>query len=102
VPFPAATERFERLEETLQIAHQMWSSDEVRPYEGKYYHLAHPNNAPQAIQKPHPPLLVAGGGERKRKGIVQQSQSSSAIRRGKEREKAMTLSTDMTGGQGRP
>jgi len=40
----------------------MWSSDEVKPYEGKRYHLAHPNNAPQAIQKPHPPLLVAGGG----------------------------------------
>lgn len=72
VPFPATTERFERLEETLQIAHQMWSADEVRPYEGKHYHLAHPNNAPQAIQKPHPPLLVAGGGERKTLRLVAQ------------------------------
>src|SRR5260370_42197555 len=65
VPFPATTERFERLEETLQIAHQMWSSDEVRPYEGKHYHLAYPNNAPQAIQKRQPPLHEAGGGQRK-------------------------------------
>lgn len=72
VPFPATTERFERLEETLQIAHQMWSSDEVTPYTGKYYHLAHPNNAPQAIQKPYPPLLVAGGGERKTLRLVAQ------------------------------
>ena len=72
VPFPPIAERFERLEETLQIAHQMWSSDEVRPYVGKYYHLAHPNNAPHAIQKPHPPLLVAGGGERKTLRLVAQ------------------------------
>jgi F420-dependent oxidoreductase-like protein len=70
VPFPTTTERFERLEETLQLAHQMWSADEVKPYAGKHYQLAHPNNAPQAIQKPHPPLLVAGGGERKTLRLV--------------------------------
>src|SRR2546421_369432 len=39
VPFPPLAERFERLEETLQIVHQMWSGDE-KPYNGKYYHLA--------------------------------------------------------------
>ena len=37
VPFPPVAERFERLEETLQICLQMWSGDE-RPYEGKHYH----------------------------------------------------------------
>ena len=43
VPFPSVSERFERLEETLQIAHQMWEGNE-EPYEGKHYQLARPLN----------------------------------------------------------
>src|SRR6202165_1591057 len=65
VPFPPTAERFERLEETLQIAHQMWSGND-KPYEGKYYQLARPLNSPQAVQKPHPPILIGGTGERKK------------------------------------
>jgi len=61
VPFPPLAERFERLEETLQIAQQMWAGDE-KPYEGKYYTLARPLNSPQSVQKPHPPLLFGGVG----------------------------------------
>src|SRR5947208_1818912 len=64
IPLPPLAERIARLEETLQIAHRMWSGDE-KPYEGKYYHLARPLNSPQAIQKPHPPILVGGHGEQK-------------------------------------
>lgn len=60
-----------RLEETLQIAHQMWSGEE-KPYEGKYYRLARPLNSPQSIQKPHPPILVGGHGERKTLRLVAQ------------------------------
>jgi F420-dependent oxidoreductase-like protein len=64
VPFPPLKERFERLEETLQIAHQMWSG-EVGPYNGKHYQLAETLNVPQAISKPHPPILIGGTGEQK-------------------------------------
>jgi len=64
-------ERFERLEETLQIAHQMWSGDE-KPYQGKHYQLARPLNSPQAVQKPHPPILIGGVGERKTLRLVAQ------------------------------
>jgi F420-dependent oxidoreductase-like protein len=64
VPFPPTAERFERLEETLQIALQMWTGNE-NPYTGKHYSLERPLNSPQAVQKPHPPILVGGGGERK-------------------------------------
>jgi F420-dependent oxidoreductase-like protein len=64
VPFPPLKERFERLEETLQIAHQMWSG-EIGPYQGKHYHLEQTLNSPQAITKPHPPILLGGGGEQK-------------------------------------
>jgi len=71
VPFPPLAERFERLEETLQIAHQMWS-DEETPFDGKYYHLARPLNSPQPVQKPHPPILIGGSGERKTLRLVAQ------------------------------
>src|SRR5712692_1267536 len=62
IPFPPVAERFERLEETLQIALQMWAGDET-PYRGKHYQLDRPLNCPQAVQKPHPPILIGGGGE---------------------------------------
>src|SRR5688572_20722517 len=53
VPFPPLKDRFEMLEDLLQIAHQMWS-DEVGPYKGKHYQLAETLNSPQPISKPHP------------------------------------------------
>ena len=71
VPFPPLAERFERLEEALQIALQMWAGDE-KPYEGKYYHLERPLNSPRPVQKPHPPILIGGSGERKTLRLVAQ------------------------------
>ncbi|MFG3436692.1 LLM class F420-dependent oxidoreductase [Nonomuraea sp. NPDC047897] len=58
--FPPQAERFERLEETLQIARRMWS-DGDEPYEGRHYRLGRTLNAPQA----RPPILVGGSGETK-------------------------------------
>jgi F420-dependent oxidoreductase-like protein len=69
IPFPSLAERFERLEELLQIANQMWAGDES-PYEGKHYQLARPLNSPNSVQRPRPPILVAGGGERKTLRLV--------------------------------
>ncbi len=70
-PFPPLKERFERLEETLQIAKLMWS-DEVKPYNGKHYHLAEPLNSPQPLTRPYPPILIGGGGEKKTLRLVAQ------------------------------
>src|SRR5262250_2654868 len=64
IPFPPVAERFERLEETLQICLQMWRGDET-PYQGRHFQLERPLNSPQALTKPHPPILIGGGGERK-------------------------------------
>ncbi len=64
VPFPPLKERFERLEEALQIAHQMFGDDNG-PYAGKHYQLAETMNVPQALSKPHPPILIGGVGEKK-------------------------------------
>jgi F420-dependent oxidoreductase-like protein len=64
IPFPVSTrEKLDRLEETLQIAHQMWKGD-TSPFQGKYYQLDEPLNSPQPLSKPHPPILIGGAGEK--------------------------------------
>ncbi|HEX3811628.1 MAG TPA: LLM class F420-dependent oxidoreductase [Mycobacteriales bacterium] len=67
VPFPSRAERFERLEETLQICDQMWSDDDS-PYVGKHYQLDRPLNSPQPLRRP--PILIGGSGEKKTLRLV--------------------------------
>jgi F420-dependent oxidoreductase-like protein len=69
VPFPPLKERFEMLEETLEICLQMWSGDET-PYRGKHYQLERPLNSPQSLSRPHPPILIGGSGEQKTLRLV--------------------------------
>ena len=69
VPVVPVAERFERLEETLQICLQMWS-DNTGPYSGRHYQLAETMCVPMPISQPHPPILVGGGGERKTLRLV--------------------------------
>ena len=69
LPFPPTAERFERLEEAILICKQMWSGDEG-PFDGKHYHLARTLNSPQALSRPHPPILIGGSGEKKTLKLV--------------------------------
>ena len=69
LPFPPLKERFQRLEETLRIARQMWA-DDVTPFNGKHYRLAEPISSPQPLSRPHPPILIGGGGEKKTLRLV--------------------------------
>jgi F420-dependent oxidoreductase-like protein len=70
-PFPPISERFERLEETLQIVHQAWSRD-TSPYRGKHFQMEELVINPQPISQPHPPILVGGMGEKKTLRLVAQ------------------------------
>jgi F420-dependent oxidoreductase-like protein len=69
LPLPDVGERFERLEETLRLAAQMWSDDRS-PFEGRYYRLERPVNNPPVLTKPHPPILIGGMGERRTLRLV--------------------------------
>jgi F420-dependent oxidoreductase-like protein len=71
IPYPPLGQRFEMLEETLQICEQMWS-DNNGPFEGKHYRLAETLCAPQPIQRPRPPILIGGAGEKKTLRLVAQ------------------------------
>jgi F420-dependent oxidoreductase-like protein len=68
---PPRRERYERLEETLRIALQMWAGDESA-YAGSHYRLERPINSPQSVTRPHPPILIGGMGERKTLRLVAQ------------------------------
>ena len=71
VPFPPTAERFERLEEALQICLQMWSADDGA-YDGKHYQLAATICSPMPVSSPRPRIMIGGGGEKKTLRLVAQ------------------------------
>lgn len=69
LPLPPLPERFDRLEETLQIALRLWAGD-TEPYQGKYYALDAPVGSPLPVSRPHPPILIGGTGEKRTLPLV--------------------------------
>jgi F420-dependent oxidoreductase-like protein len=71
-PFPPLGERFEMLDETLQIAHQMFEGERGSEgqFHGRQYHAGRLMNSPQSISRPRVPIMIGGGGERKTLRLV--------------------------------
>jgi F420-dependent oxidoreductase-like protein len=71
-PFPPLGQRFEMLEETLQIAHEMWQGERgsEAAFDGRHFHAARLMNSPQSISRPRVPIMIGGGGERKTLRLV--------------------------------
>jgi F420-dependent oxidoreductase-like protein len=90
IPFPPLGERFERLEETLQICLQMWS-DSDDPFAGKHYTLGRTLNSPQSLQRPHPPILIGGSGEKKTLRLVAQYAQACNLFPGPELERKLDV-----------
>ena len=84
LPFPPLKERYERLEEMVQICLRMWQGElgDQRPYEGKYYRIERPLNLPQSLTRPHPPILIAGSGEQKTLRLVARYANACNLRPG--------------------
>ncbi len=90
LPFPSTAERFERLEETLQICLQMWSDDDGS-FAGRHYVLGRTLNSPQSVQRPHPPILIGGGGEKKTLRMVAQYAQACNLFPGPELERKLDI-----------
>jgi F420-dependent oxidoreductase-like protein len=64
IPFPPTGERFERLEEQLEIITGLWATPvgSLYSHDGRHYHLEASPALPKPVQRPRPPVIVGGGG----------------------------------------
>jgi F420-dependent oxidoreductase-like protein len=71
-PFPNLGVRFEMLEETLQIAHEMWQGERGSgaEFEGQQFQATRLLNSPQSLSRPRVPIMIGGGGEKKTLRLV--------------------------------
>ncbi|GGO26424.1 LLM class F420-dependent oxidoreductase [Microbispora rosea subsp. aerata] len=65
IPFPALGERFERLEEQLEIVTGLWEATEPFSFEGRHYRLADSPALPKPAQRPRVPVIIGGGGAKR-------------------------------------
>jgi F420-dependent oxidoreductase-like protein len=93
LPFGSLGDRFDLLEETLQVCLRMWDGDhgDERPFHGRHVTLGRALNVPQSLTRPHPPILVAGSGERRTLPLVARYANACNIKPGPEIPRQLDL-----------
>ena len=71
IPYPSTSERFEQLEDNLQLAKALWEGDET-DFEGQHFSAPAITNNPRPLSKPHPRILIGGMGPKKTLRMVAQ------------------------------
>jgi F420-dependent oxidoreductase-like protein len=73
-PMPRLADRFRMLEDTLKMAHEMWSGERGSGgrYEGRTVTATRLLNSPQSVSRPRIPIMIGGGGEQKTLRLVAQ------------------------------
>ena len=65
IPFPPVGERFEMLEEQLQVVRGLWAAEGPFTFEGEHYRLVDSPALPKPVQRPGPPIVMGGFGPRR-------------------------------------
>jgi F420-dependent oxidoreductase-like protein len=91
--YPSLRERFEIVEETVQVCLKMWAGErgDEQPFEGRHVRLGRALNVPQSLSRPHPPILIAGSGERRTLPLVARYADACNIRPGPEIPRQLDL-----------
>ena len=103
LPFPPLADRFELVEETVQVCLWMWDGEhgDERPFQGERVSLARPLNLPQSLTRPHPPILIAGSGERRTLPLVARYADACNLRPSPEIPRQLDLLRRMCDAEGR-
>jgi len=64
IEFPPTSERFDRLEDALEIIIRLTTGDVVS-YDGHHFSLTEARMRPVPVQQPHPPIWIGGSGPRR-------------------------------------
>lgn len=67
IPFPPLRERFDRLEESLEIITGLWGTPAGRRFDhpGKHFALSDSPALPKPVQQPRPPIIIGGAGKKR-------------------------------------
>lgn len=66
-PLKEHDQRYDQLQEWLEIVERLWTDDEEFTHHGEFYNVIRGTSAPKPVQKPHPPIMNAGGSGRGRR-----------------------------------
>lgn len=103
IPYPSAAERYELLEETVQICLRMWSGEhgDDQPFDGKQVRMERALNLPQSLSRPHPPIMIAGSGANKTLPLVARYADACNLRPGPDLPKTLDRLRTLCAEEGR-